>query len=393
MRVAAYGAQVLFGVLTSFAASVSIAADAADGRPAILEAEVSDVATLAPLGPHRVLIGGAMMPGVQLVNGDTARVEGRIEAGQMANFAIDPNGKYYYIAETLWTRGNRGTRQDLLTIYDDQLKLVAEIDLPGRLIAVPKYSTFDISADGKQAYVFNMQPAASVAVVDLVRRKVANVVEIPGCGMVYPWGDSGFASLCADGTLASAARRGNKYTVTHTKQFFDPEDDPVFEESLVDRQSGQAFFISFTGLVYPTQLGEEPRIDTAWSMQEAAGLPRASTEAEHLAWRPGGARFASYHKSSRRLYVLMHPGVHWTHKESGTEIWVFDTEAKKRVARWQLAEPANSIVVTQDEEPLLFVLGPGFAPGSGLTVLDARSGEMLRKLPGASGSIPVVWGF
>ncbi len=111
-------------------------------------------------------------------------------------------------------------------IYDDQLKLVSEITLPGRLISVPKSPTLDISADGKFAYVYNMQPATSVAVVDLVARKTASVVEIPGCGMVYPWGPSGFASLCADGSLAYATKQGNKYTVKHTAQFFDGENDP-----------------------------------------------------------------------------------------------------------------------------------------------------------------------
>jgi methylamine dehydrogenase heavy chain len=363
------------------------------GKPPILESETSDVATLAPTGPHRLLLGGGLADGIRIINGDTARLEAQIHAAPGANFVIDPANRYFYVAETMWTRLNRGTRQDLLSVYDNQLKLVTEITLPGRLISVPKSPTFDISSDGRLAYVFNMQPAASVTVVDLQARKTSSVVEIPGCAMIYPWGPGSFASLCADGTLAYASKQGGRFVVRHTPQFFDAENDPVFEESLVDRHTGRAFFISYSGLVYPTQLGEETRVDAPWSLQEAAGLPRASTLSEHLAWRPGGNRFAAYHKSTGRLFVLMHAGVHWTHKNAGTEIWVFDTQAKKRVARFALAEQASLITVSQDAQPLLFVVGGAFGQGAGLSVLDPQTGQVLRGLRGVSGSIAVVSGY
>ena len=380
------------------AAGLTFAAHAQDAvppaKPAILEAETSDVAKLAPLGPHRLLIGGSLRgAGVQLINGDTARVEGQIHAAPASNFVIDPNSRFYYVAETMWTRLNRGTRQDLLSVYDDQLKLVSEITLPGRLISVPKSPTLDISADGKFAYVYNMQPATSVAVVDLVARKTASVVEIPGCGMVYPFGPSGFASLCADGSLAYATKQGKNYSVKHTAPFFDGENDPVFEESLVDRYTGRAFFISYTGMVYPAQLGDDVRLDAPWSLQEAAGMPRATTQSELLAWRPGGGRFATYHKASGRLFVLMHPGEHWTHKSGGKEIWVYDVQTHKRVAQYVLEKQATLITVTQDDKPLLFVVGGGFDGPGGLSVLDAQTGAVLRGLGGVSGSMAAVSGY
>jgi methylamine dehydrogenase heavy chain len=385
-------------VLALCAAGVTLTVHAQDAappaKPAILEAETSDVGKLAPLGPHRLLLGGGLGgSGIKVINGDTARLEGQLQASPYANFVIDPGNRFYYIAETMWTRLNRGTRQDLLSIYDDQLKLVSEITLPGRLISVPKSPTFDISSDGKLAYVYNMQPATSVAVVDLVGRKTTSIVEIPGCGMVYPWGPSGFASLCADGTLAYASKQGTKYTVRHTPKFFDGENDPVFEESLVDRYTGRAFFISYTGMVYPAQLGDEVRLDTPWSLQEAAGMPRASTQSELLAWRPGGSRFAAWHKASSRLFVLMHSGAHWTHKKGGTEIWVFDTQTHKRVARYALEKPATLLTVTQDAQPLLFIVGGGMEGGGGLTVMDPQNGQVLRGLGGVSGSLAAVAGY
>jgi methylamine dehydrogenase heavy chain len=36
----------------------------------------------------------------------------------LADMAIDPAGKFYYVAETIWSKGNRGTRQDMVTVYD-----------------------------------------------------------------------------------------------------------------------------------------------------------------------------------------------------------------------------------------------------------------------------------
>jgi methylamine dehydrogenase heavy chain len=391
--VSRFGALTALGCLIVFSSGRAPAQGASPPTPAIPETETSDVAALGPTGPHRLLLGGSFQGGIRIIDGDTARLEAQIQAAPMSNFAIDPNNKFFYVAETMWTRINRGTRQDLLTVYDEQLKLVAEIPLPGRLISVPKSPTFEISADGRLAYVYNMQPASSVAVVDLVSRKTANIVETPGCGMVYPWGSSGFSALCSDGTLATAVRKGSKYSVSHTARFFDGENDPVFEESIVDRGTGKAFFISYSGVVYPAQLGESPRIDAAWSLQEAAGQPRASLAAEHLAWRPGGARFAAYHKASGRLFVLMHAGPHWTHKDAGSEVWVFDVQNRKRTARFRLDEPGELIVVTQDAAPLLFVGGPPFAPGAGLTVLNAQTGEVARKLPGVSGTLAAVAGF
>jgi len=126
-------------------------------------------------------------------------------------------------------------------------------------------------------------------------------------------------------------------------------------------------------------------------LQQAAGQPLPSTEPEMLAWRPGGVKVATLHAASGRLFVLMHAGAHWTHKQDGAEVWVFDIVAKKRVARFALKQGTTSIAVTQDAEPLLFAVGAG--PTGPLTVLDARTGATRGALPGVSGGILAVHGF
>lgn len=379
--------------------TAALAADPASQgspQPAILGTETSDVAVLPPPSTHRVLVGSSFETGgVHVIDGDSGKRQGEIFTGALANFAIDPNNAYYYVAETYWSHGNRGKRDDLLSIYDDQLKLVAEVALPGRLIAVPKSSALAVSGDGRWAYVYNLQPAASVAVVDLSARKLATVVEVPGCGMVYAWKSAGFSSLCADGSAATVTRRGDKYTVSHSERFFDAELDPVFEESLVDRSTEHAFFISYTGIVYEAQLGEHFRILKKWSLQQAAHLAPATTSAQEYTWRPGGYHFAAYHKASGRLFVLMHVGTHWSHKQSGTEIWVFDTQRQQRIERIAIPAPSDAITVSQDAEPLLYVLTSGDAgeAGNQLAILNAQTGEVLRTVSGVSGSFAAVKGF
>jgi methylamine dehydrogenase heavy chain len=115
---------------------------------------------------------------------------------------------------------------------------------------------------------------------------------------------------------------------------------------------------------------------------------------EILAWRPGGSHLAAWHKASGRLFVLMHAGTHWTHQQDGTEVWVFDIAAHKRVARFALQRPGSSIAVTQDSEPLLFVVAGGNGgPGGALTALNAQTGEEKGALSGVTGGILGVHGF
>jgi methylamine dehydrogenase heavy chain len=386
-------ASLLLLALPLLGAGQASAAEPAGG--VALQPETTEVTVLPPAGPHRLLVGGDFRNGdVRVVDGDTGKLSGMFYGRTGSNLMVDPLGLHYYLVETSYAHGNRGTRSDYISIYDDQLRLAGEIPIPGRLISITKNPTFDLSADGRLGYVFNMQPAFSVSIVDLPGRKLAATVETPGCAMVYPWGPSSFAMLCGDGTLATVQPRNGKYELTRSAKFFDAERDPVFEESLVDRQTGRALFLSYTGKVYPVRLGEKPAFEQAWTFAEASGQPEVSTKAEYLAWRPGGSRFAAWHKATNRLYVLMHPGTHWTHKEAGTEVWVFDIAARKRVARIEFGGRAASIAVSQDDKPLLFVtVGGGEGPPGRIAILDALTGEEVRSVPGISSNTLQVHGF
>jgi methylamine dehydrogenase heavy chain len=83
----------------------------------------------------------------------------------------------------------------------------------------------------------------------------------------------------------------------------------------------------------------------------------------------------------------MHQGGEGTHKDGGTEIWVFDMSTHQRLARWPMAAQKLSgvlaIQVSQDDAPLLFA-----ATGqSDLGVFDALTGK-LRHIEKQMGQTP-----
>jgi methylamine dehydrogenase heavy chain len=377
------------------------ATESRSAPPPPLERETSDVATLPPSSAHRFFTSTRRSSFV-IFDGDNGKMEGNIPAGYIANLAIAPDNSQFFVSETYWSHGARGERQDLLSVYDaTTLNLVKEITLPGRAL-VFKMQNFDISASGSRAYVYIMLPASSVVWVDLKKQAVGGTVEIPGCALVFPWGEQGFSSLCADGSLATVTiPESGAAKVTHTKPFFDASSDPIFENSFVDRATGTAIFMSYTGLVYQAKLGTETVVEKPWSIQKAAGFPAPGTGVQELAWRPGGGQLAAYHKASGKLFVLMHAGNYWTHRQGGSEIWVLDTKTHSLLSRFQLQPVPTSgladdrvpfyedIGVSQDAKPVLYLLNP---EGNDV-VLDASTGQQLRKIEFAGGNAVSVPGY
>ncbi len=361
-----------------------IAAGRAVAEEPVLQEEESDIVRLSPVTPHRVLVhdeaGQHARDGrVYVVDADAGKLLGMVQAAYNANVVQDPGGKAFYVAETVWSRGNRGDRLDLLPAYDPQtLTITNDEVLPGRALVTPKQNDLAVSNDGKHVYVFSMVPTSAVHVVDTAAHKVTQTVDIPGCALIYPWGNSGFTSVCADGSLANVSLTGDHATVSHTAPFFDPEKDAVFEHSPTRRPDGKTWFISYTGLVYPASLSAGTKIEPAWSLQEAAGLerPPAGDAPFVKAWRPGGWHLSALHYATGHLFVLMHQGTFWTHKQAGTEVWELDVGTHKLIRRIPLRQPSMMVGVTQDASPLLFT---GDKDGT-FYVWNATTGKLLRQI-------------
>lgn len=105
-------------------------------------------------------------------------------------------------------------------------------------------------------------------------------------------------------------------------------------------------FVSFEGIAHPIDLsGDTPRPLPTWSLLDDAD--RAA------GWRIGGMQHLFVHTATRQLYSLVHQGGPDTHKDPGTEVWVHDMDTHRRIRRIALKEPATTILVTQDDQPLL----------------------------------------
>ena len=83
------------------------------------------------------------------------------------------------------------------------------------------------------------------------------------------------------------------------------------------------------------------------------------------------------HAGTGRLYSLMHVGGEYTHKDPGTEVWVYDLAGKRRVQRIALKDPATSIAVTRDAKPLLFSI---FIGAQKVDVYEPAAGKLLRTI-------------
>lgn len=322
------------------------------------------VATMTPLA------GSIMMTPIVLINGDTQQVLGNLSGGLAAMFAPSPDHKYFYTADTFYSRGTQGDRTDVLTIYDAiHLSRIGEVPISNkRQLALADPSSMGVTPDGRFVLMLNLTPATSVTAVDLEGKKVAGEIQTPGCSELLILGDREFASVCADGSMLttqfddSAKATSQKRTA---KPFFDVEKDPVFQlPAIIDKK---AYFVSYHGVVYPMNLGSSPaEPGDTWSM--------LSDQEKKDGWRPGGWQPVAGYTPGHLIFVLMHQGGEWTQKVGGPEVWVCDVNKHKRVSRIPLPLLSNAIRVSQDDNPLLFAL---VTSESKLQVFSALKGRYM----------------
>ncbi|MBH1992635.1 MAG: methylamine dehydrogenase [Sphingomonadaceae bacterium] len=377
---------------TSLSCALILSAASAMAAPAdtkaSVEPEESNTLTIDPPKPTWFFVdGGWDSPGTSIFDGDSGKMKGMVETRRLADMAIDPAGKYYYVAETIWSKGDRGTRQDMVTVYDSStLNLVTEITMPGRLLIGSRKNNFIVSDDGKTAYVYDFSPTSGVNIVDLTKRKLVSAIELPGCASMMPNPGVGFSALCSDGSLATVAVKGTKANITHGAPFFDATNDPIFDNFAYDRKKKETTFLTYTGQIYTAKMGAAPTVSAPFSLQAAAGVRVGDTKPLDLNWFPGGRQPMALHRPTGQLFVLMHKGEYWSHKEAGTEVWQVDLASQKVVKRFTLKEPMGNIEVSQTDKPLLFM---NDEKKNGL-ILDVATGEEKHKIENAGAGIITV---
>jgi methylamine dehydrogenase heavy chain len=358
------------------------------GAVTIPQAEFPSVSTLDAVQPHWVFVNrGNGQDGTRIFDGDTGKMKGMVNMYGQDSFAFDPQGKNFYVAQTLWSKVDRGTRQDALLVYDvTSLKLVSEITIPGRMLIGNRTHNLVITADGKKALIYNMQPSSSVNVVDLEKRAFEQKIELPGCATMFTNTTKGFSALCSNGTMATVAMDGTKPAITRSAPFFNATEDPIFDTSVIDPRTGKVTLVSYSGAITPVTLGPVPKIGTPWSLQQAAFMRKGTYTAMDVNWMPGGRQPIAVHHATGRLYVLMHMGEYWSEYQPAEEIWVLDANTHKLIARHALGDMKGkfvNIAVSQDANPLVYA-----SDGSGNTfVLDAQTLEKKRSMDNSGGGI------
>ncbi len=361
---------VVFAILLA-----AIAFNGPDARAQMPPNEQVTVLQLPPVSPHWVmtlspLAGSIMMTPLVLIDGDSQKVIGNISGGLAAMFAVAPDHKYFYTADTFYSRGTQGDRTDVISIYDAaHLARTGEIAISNkRQLALADPTSMRVTPDGRFLLLLNLTPATSVTAVDLQSRKAAGEIQTPGCSEVLMLGNRQFASVCADGSMLTTSFDDNAKTTEQkrtAKPFFDVEKDPVFQlPAMIDQK---AYFVSYNAMVYPMDLSSSPAAPgEAWSL--------LNDQEKKQGWRPGGWQPVAGYAAGHQIFVLMHQGGQWTQKVGGPEVWAYDVISHKRVTRIPLPLVSNAIYVSQDDNPLLFALD---TLDSKLQVLSALKGRYL----------------
>ncbi|WP_175903620.1 amine dehydrogenase large subunit [Burkholderia seminalis] len=360
----------------ALAATLAFAAAWAGGANATEKPEELVVQKMPPWHPHEVYIVDISMPSmtdgrIYVYDADAKRLLGQIDGGFGPGLAISPDHKTSFVATTYFSRGSHGARTDVVEMTDNAtLDHAGEIVIPAKHAQhVPSPYNTAFSADGKRLYVANITPAASVTVIDAVTKQVLSEVDTAACVLAYPSGNDRFTALCESGKALTVAldAHGKETKRTMSDAFIDVDKDPAFVNA--SRYNGGYLFTTYGGNVRSADFGgDHPAFGKPWPLL---------TDAERAeGWRPGGMQQTAVQATQNRYYVLMHKGADGSHKDPGTQVWVYDLKSKQRVARWDLAQqkvdPLVSIQVSEDDKPLFY----GLTATSDLVVMDARTGKL-----------------
>ena len=345
------------------------------------------VATLPATSPHWVWVNDFVFPHMtdgqaRLIDGDSGRFLGMLSTGYgFTRIVLAREGNVIFSPETYFSRGTRGTRTDVVSLYDPaKLTAVGEIVIPPKRASnMPMMANSELTDDGRFLLIYNFTPAQSVTVVDTHSRTLVGEIETAGCALDFPTGPRSFFSICGDGTLLNVHLddTGHATTRERSARVFDIKNDPATEKGV--RIGNTWYFVSYSGVLYPIQITAQGLIPGArWSLINPAD------QAEK--WRPGGLQQLTAHAGLNRLYSIMHRGGPETHKDPGREVWVYDLARHTRIQRIAMKNDSGSIQVSRDPQPLLFSI---FIESTSLDVYDASSSAWLRSVENV-GTTPTI---
>ncbi len=335
-----------------------------------IETETLTVETFKDAGPHGILVNSLFSNVAEIFNADTGKMLGQLSLGAWSNSVeIDKENKLFHVAETYLSRHTRGERTDVVTSYDfETFTAKHEVKIPNKHASgSPHSSHTGLTDDARFMLVNNISPAMSISVVDLHNSKFVGEIATAGCGLVYPVGDRAFLQLCGDGTvqLISLKKDGSEKSRVRSEHFFNVDEDPVMEKAV--RTDKGWVFATFRGELFQVSVkGESITIEALFNL-----------DMDDEGWRMGGMQSIAYHAASDLLLTLMHQGGEHTHKDPGTEVWVFNLSDKRLLHRMKLENMATAIAVSQDSNPLIYST---FIEGISLDIYDLRTGKKINSI-------------
>lgn len=353
-----------------------------------LSVETPGTVKLPPATPHWVWVSDLVFNSMEggkgfLIDGDTGQMKGMLSTGFFFASALQDTGyKTIYSPELYMSRGTRGERVDIIAIYDPKtLEPVDEIIIPPKhFTGIPVIGHAAISSDDHFIAVYNFTPAQSVSIVDTTRKKFLHEVETPGCAEVFAAGPRAFNMICGDGSMLTLLLDDTgKVETARSEKFFDPQAD-IIDDKMAPYGSSWAFFTKSGKVQMIDMSGGTPTFAQPWSLFSADQLSDQ--------WKLGGYQYASICESTGELYVLVHRGGEYTHKQPGSDVWVYDLASKQRKRMISLSHPATSIQVTQDAKPLLFTAD---AEHSGVQVYTAATGRHLHDVKEIAANPLLFW--
>lgn len=356
--------------------------------PATADVAVEQLAveTLGTPTSHWV-IANDVLGRAYIFDGDDGEMKGMLSGSPVTgSVETNPGRGEIYAVESFYSRGVRGTRADVVTLYDHAtLSPKGEVAIPQKTatgVSIRGYN--GLLDDGRFMGVYNLSPGMSVSIVDVHEATFVDEISTAGCALVLPSGVRSFIQICGDGRLQQIVLDddGREIERTRSGRFFDVQKDPIADKPA--RTATGWLFVSFENQVHPvTVRSRDLRIDDSFSLMDEADAEEG--------WRIGGHQSLAVHRDTGFAFTLMHQGGEGTHKDSGNEVWVVNIDTQRRLQRIELDSPAAGIQVTQDAAPLLFAAVP---QNRAVDVYDVRSGKLLRTIEeiGLSPSLLQVFG-
>ncbi len=308
-------------------------------------------ATMAEPQPSWFMVFNSSSP-AYIFDADDGQMQGLIALSQYTP-AVQPNVSRgeFYAAESYYSRGVRGERTDILAIYDmSTLMPKAEVDIPNKFEPSFYRNHIGLLGNNRHVIVFNMTPAQSVSVVDIEKQMFVGEISTPGCSTIMPVDADGFLMICGDGTLQliRVDESGEEAERVRSREFFSVADDPIGDNPVAS--SAGWLFQSFNGMIYEASVdGDRVRIGKPWSLLDDIDSEEG--------WRIGSSQPMAYNAAHDLLFTLMHVGDIDARDDPATEVWVFKRQQQRRLFRMQTDSPVKSVMVSQEAEPRLLLLG------------------------------------